>query len=105
MRTGWGGGGQGATWVGDGRLRKARIEDPTDTCLFSPSPTIPALLRALTRPQLLSCGVGLTPWPLLSPGLGGLGCSGEKSRYEMHPAWFDGQPRPSCESQAGDTSS
>lgn len=82
--------------MGDRRLRKGRIEDPTDTCLLSPSPTIPSLLGTLAPPPpapTLMWG-GADPCPLLSLGPGGLACSREKLRYEMHPAWFDGSPGP-----------
>lgn len=82
------GGGHGPTWVGERGLRKGRIEDPRDTCLIFASPTIPTLLGTSappTLPPMLMWG-GAPPCPLLSLGLGGLGCSREKLRYKMYPA-------------------
>ena len=89
MRTGWGG--QGPTWVGE-RPEEARREDPTDTCLLSPSPFIlPSSGLLLPQPPLTRQGRPggrgrAHPHPLLSlwPG-----CSGEKLGYGVSPAWSD----------------
>lgn len=75
MRMGWGG--EGPTWVGDRGLGRVRIEDPTDTCLLCPSPTVPALLGVSAPSASSHAGVGLTP--VLSPLSGRpWGCSEEK---------------------------
>lgn len=69
MRMGWGG--EGPTWVGERGLGRARIEDPTDTCLLYPSPTIPTILGA-SAPSASSHTGGARPVLSSLPCLPGL---------------------------------
>ena len=98
----WGGegGGRGPTWVGE-RPAEARREDPTDTCLPSPSllgaAAPPASSHKAGPPRGLGRG---SPHLLSSPsglgGLGGVDRSGDREGILPDNSWDPPVKRPAA---------